>query len=362
MIPENELYWVWLSSVDGLSASQFYRLLSWYDDPREVWLNRNELTDCGISPAMAQRIALCADDGYLDTLVTSIERAGARAVTLIGEGYPRCLQSIPLAPPVLYVRGSASLDSGKSFSIVGTRRPSRTGMRAAREIACGLAREGVTVVSGLAYGIDACAHRGALDGNGPTIAVLGNSIDKLLPRENEKLGYEILEKGGAVVSEYAPGAGYYRSNYPMRNRVISGLSDGVLLVEGTLSSGGMITVNRAMEQNRDVFAVPGDLYIPQSEAPNRLLYDGAQPVLCADDILEYYRWAERKSRGKLREAPAPELSEEEKPVYAQLKRERMSVGELCRALGLPAEKLLPTLTLMEFEGLVMKENGEYILR
>ena len=257
---------------------------------------------------------------------------------------------------MLYVRGADCLSGEKMFSVVGTRRPSPTGMRAAREIACGLSREGVTVVSGLAYGIDACAHRGALEGGSPTVAVLGNAINDILPRENERLGRSILDNGGAVVSEYAPGSPYRRSNYPLRNRIISGLSAGTLLVEGAYDSGGMITVNRAMEQGRDVFAVPGALYIPQSEAPNRLIYDGAQAVLGADDVLAYYRWAEPKPR-HARKPKEPELSGDEKRVRDALSRGEMSFDELAAALRMPASSLAPLLSLMEFEGLIVKKPG-----
>ena len=353
---DDELYWIWLSSVPDMDARRFYRLLSYCGDPRAVWDDPALAAQAGLPASVSDKVRSCACQAYLDSLFSTLDRCDARCLTLTDRDYPDALSSIPLAPPVLYLRGANCLSGDRMFSIVGTRRPSPTGMRAAREIACGLSRAGVTVVSGLAYGVDACAHKGALEGGSPTVAVLGNAIDDILPRENERLGRAILESGGAVISEYAPGSPYRRSNYPLRNRIISGLSAGTLLVEGAYDSGGMITVNRAMEQNRDVFAVPGALYIPQSEAPNRLIFDGAQPALSADDILSYYRWAEIKKR-RAEKPKAPELSGDEKRVYDMLSGGEMSFGELSEALKLPAPSLSPLLSLMEFEGYIVKKPG-----
>ena len=221
----------------------------------------------------------------------------------------------------------------------------------------GLAENGVTVVSGMARGIDSCAHRGALDGHGPTVAVLGCGVDVVYPPENDRLMAEILDSGGAIVSELTPGAPPVPGNFPARNRIISGLSQGTLIVEGAKVSGAMITVNLALEQGRDVFAVPGSIYSPLSSAPNQMILDGATPVLSPWDILEHYRWGCRPNPDSARPAPAPELDPEEEALVAPLRNEALSFEELAQITGLPAAKLNSHLTMLELRGIIEKVPG-----
>ena len=357
-----EQYWIWLSSVEGIGAKRFYQLLSVYEDARAVWdalggvLVPPELRDM-LGPASLNALRDARSEEYFYRLFDALDRKGIRAVTRISDDYPSALTGIYDPPPTLYARGECPLNAEKAFAIVGSRRCTRDGQRAAREIAEGLAREGVTVVSGLARGVDSCAHRGALDGHGRTVAVLGCGVDVVYPPENEKLTAEILDSGGAVISEYAPGTQPLPGNFPPRNRIISGMSAGTLLVEGAKASGAMITVNFALEQGRDVFAVPGGIYSPLSEAPNRMIVDGAIPALSAWEILEYYRWAARPGENTAPKAPAAELSDAERALVEPLREQEMSFEELAKATGMPAGKINSHLTMLELRGIIEKVPG-----
>ena len=218
-----EQYWIWLSSVDGIGAKRFYRLLSQYGDARGVWDNIGDGDMTFLGPKTLKTLRAARTEGYFFRLFAEMERTGMRAVTRISAGYPQALNEIHDPPPTLYVRGEAPLDAERMFAIVGSRRATRDGKRAAREFAAALARENVCVVSGLARGVDTCAHEGALEGGGATIAVLGSGADVIYPPENEELAARILDAGGAIISEYAPGTRPSQGTFPARNRIISGL-------------------------------------------------------------------------------------------------------------------------------------------
>lgn len=351
-----EQYWIWLSSVDGIGPKRFYRLLSQYGDARGVWDNVGDEGMRFLGAKALKSLRAARTEEAFFRLFAAMERCGMRAVTRISAGYPEALNAIHDPPATLYVRGEAPLASERMFAIVGSRRATRDGNRAAREFAAALAREDVCVVSGLARGVDTCAHEGALEGGGATIAVLGSGADIIYPPENEELAARILEKGGAIVSEYAPGTRPSQGTFPARNRIISGLCSGMLLVEGSQTSGAMITANLAAEQGRDVFAVPGSIYAPLSAAPNRLIYDGANPALSAWDILEHYRWASRPAQNA-RPGRAPELDEEERPLYEALLEQEFSFDELSALSKFPASKLNSLLTSLELRGIIVKAPG-----
>ncbi len=357
-----EQYWIWLSSVEGIGAKRFYQLLSVYEDARSLWdalggiLAPPELRDM-LGPAALNALREARSEEYFYRLFGALERKGVRAVTRLSDDYPAALTGIFDPPPTLYARGDCPLNGERTFAVVGSRRCTRDGQRAAREIAEGLARQGVTVVSGLARGIDSHAHRGALDGHGRTVAVLGCGVDVVYPPENERLTAEILDSGGAVVSEYAPGTQPLPGNFPPRNRIISGMSAGTLLVEGAKASGAMITVNFALEQGRDVFAVPGGIYSPLSEAPNRMIVDGAIPTLSAWEILEYYRWGARPGETAAPQKREAELSEAELALVRPLREQELSFDELASLTGLPAAKLNSHLTMLELRGIIEKVPG-----
>lgn len=352
-----EQYWIWLSSVGGIGPKRFYALLSRYQDARAVWdaVKAGEDFSC-LGSAAAQQLRACCDEKYFFTLFSTLAALDISAVTRLRDAYPAALTNIYDPPPTLYVRGDFRIDVEKCIAVVGSRRCTRDGQRAAREIARGLAQKGVCVVSGLARGIDTAAHTGALEGGGKTIAVLGCGVDIVYPPENENLLEDILSSGGAVVSEYVPGTLPVPGNFPARNRIISGLCRGTLIVEGARGSGAMITVNCALEQQRDVFSVPGSIYSPASAMPNQLIVEGAAPVLSHWEILEYYRWAQRPD--VKREKPAEiALEMEEREVVLQLSRQEMYFDELAGATNIPAAKLNSYLTMLELRGIIVKAPG-----
>ena len=356
-----EQYWIWLSSVEGIGPKRFYQLLSMFEDARQVWdalgdpEGRRAMKFLG--RAALNKLDEARSEAYFAGLFERLEKGGIRALTRVSEGYPGALSAVYDPPPTLYVRGGADLSVERMFAIVGSRRCTRDGQRAAREIAEGLARENVTVVSGMARGVDTCAHEGALAGGGATIAVLGCGVDVVYPPENERLMAQILDNGGAVVSEYIPGTPPNAGNFPPRNRIISGLCAGVLLVEGAKKSGAMITVNDALEQGRDVFAVPGSIYSPLSETPNRMIVDGAIPVLSPWEILEHYRWAARPEVSAANPLTAPALEPDEAALVEPLREQSLSFDELAAITGFSAAKLNSHLTMLELRGIIVRVPG-----
>ena len=356
-----EQYWIWLSSVEGIGPRRFYRLLALYGDARAVW---DALGGSGapkdmsfLGDAVRASLRRARSEDYFYRLFDRMDKQGMRAVTRLSEDYPHRLSTICDPPPTLFIRGEGGVDDERMFAIVGSRRCSRDGQRAAREIAEGLARADVTVVSGMARGIDTFAHEGALLGRGRTVAVLGCGADVVYPPENDALMGEILDSGGAVVTEYPPGTKPLPSNFPQRNRIISGLCQGTLLVEGAKKSGAMITVNCALEQGRDVFAVPGSIYSPLSATPNRMIVDGATPVISPCEILGYYRWGDTPEIGDEDEKPAVALDEDEAKLVEPLRNEALSFEELTQITGFSASKLNSHLTMLELRGIIVKVPG-----
>lgn len=348
-------YRIWLSSVDGIGVKRFYRLLSVFGDAETVWQNVDSPETAFLGPKVQSELRAARTEERLYKLFAAMEKCGCHAVVRDEEDYPYLLDQIFDPPAVLYVRGEARLDGDKMFAIVGSRRCTRDGQRAAREIAAQLAREEVTVVSGMARGIDTCAHEGCLSANGTTIAVLGCGPDVVYPPENEALAERILENGGAIISEYPPGTRPLAGHFPARNRIISGLTEGTLIVEGAENSGAMITVNTAIDQNREVFAVPGSIFSPLSVAPNRLIVDGAHPVLSAWEILDNFRWAERPDEKP--QSRAVELDDTELAVVMPLTEQPLSFEELSAVTKLPASKLNSYLTMLELRGIIEKAPG-----
>lgn len=354
-----EQYWIWLSSVEGIGPRRFYQLLSLFSDARDIWENIRDpkLNILGAKTLSALKAA--RNERYFYQLFAKLQTSGVRAVTRVSDDYPGRLTRTVDAPPTLYVKGAADLNADRTFAIVGSRRCTRDGKRAALEFSEKLSREGVTVISGLASGIDSAAHTGAVNAKAPTVAVLGCGADVVYPQENLKLYNSILDNGGAIVSEYLPGVPPLATNFPARNRIISGMSKGVLIVEGAKRSGAMITVGYANDQGRDVFAVPGSIYSPLSATPNQLIVDGAVPATSPWEILEYYRWAERPS-GNSAKRPAAELSEEEAKLVDPLREQSLTISELCNLTSFSPQRVNSLLTILELRGIIEKQpGGEY---
>lgn len=351
-----EQYYLWMACVPHMTPARFYRLLTRFGDARAVWENVEDAARTLPEKPAAELRAARSERRFYE-LFSRLETLGMMAATRIGELYPARLTTICDPPPALFFRGGMRFADEKPFGIVGARNASHDGRRAALEIAQGLAREGVTVVSGLARGVDSAAHQGAVNVGGLTVAVLGCGADVVYPPENGKLVSDILANGGAVVSEYPPGTPPYASNFPARNRIISGLSEGVLMVEGRKNSGAMITMNQALSQGRDVFAVPGSIYAALSEGPNQLIFDGAGPVRSHFDILEALRWGARPSAREEEEALAP-MAPDEQAIVDLLKIEGLSFEELLYRTGFNTGALNSLLTILELRGIIKRLPGK----
>ncbi len=291
------------------------------------------------------------------------ERVRADIVAWSDPDYPTLLKQIPSPPVVLFSRGDVSAASRPSVAVVGSRRSSRSGLFVAEKLGRGLASAGFVVVSGMARGIDSAAHRGALSAGGATIAVLGSGVDVCYPRENAKL-LEEIEQRGAVLSEFPMGTPPLKQNFPLRNRIISGLSSGVVVVEASEESGALVTAVHALEQNREVFAVPGDVMLPSTAGSNRLLREGARLVTCAQDVIEELAPSigAELAPVQMTATPLQPLSEDEEEVLECLSHVPVHVDELCEQLGREAPAVLPVLLSLELRGLVRQEPGNRFVR
>lgn len=353
-------YWIWLTSIEGIGAKRFHMLLGEFTDIEKVWQAACSGGDGLeiIGPKLKERLCQCANIEYLERQVKRAFMGNCRPVTMLNAEYPRLLLEIYDPPPVLFVRGG-KIDYEKAVAVVGTRACTRVGKDTAMYIGEGLSRAGVTVISGLARGIDACAHAGALNCKTPTIAVLGCGPDVIYPQENRRYYDAILEQGGAIVSEYFPGTPPSQNNFPARNRIISGMSRAVVVVECPKRSGTMITVSFAQEQGRDVFAVPGNILIKNNEGTNALLRECAYPLTRVEDVLEEYGWSqtERIPMSQMNVSFGAE-EKEEKILFTLLSEGEMTYDELLEASHFEPKLLNSALTMMELKGIIKQYPGK----
>lgn len=309
-----------------------------------------DLKAAGLDQGSVKALLQARDDIDPQAEVDRLQRAGIAALTWHDERYPPRLREIDDRPPILYVRGELTAADEWAVAIVGTRRASVYGRQAAEQFAADLARSHVTVVSGLARGIDALAHRAALDAGGRTIAVLACGLDLVYPPEHRRLAEEIARRG-AVVSDYPLGTQPRSEYFPRRNRILSGMSLGVLVVEGDVDSGALITARRALEQNREVFAVPGSIYSPASRGTNKLIQDGeAKLVMRVEDVLEELNLSMVGHQIEMAEiVPADET---ESVLLRLLSQEPIHIDEVRRESGLPIATVSSALAMLELKGLV----------
>jgi len=291
-----------------------------------------------------------------------LQARGGRLLTQADPDYPSLLRETAAPAPVLYVLGDRPLDV-PCIAIVGPRKATEYGLQVAGRLAQALAGEGFCIVSGMAAGVDTAAHKGAFQGNGQTIAVLGCGVDVVYPAPNASLHRRIQEQG-VVISEFPMGAPPEASSFPRRNRIISGLSLGVVVVEAPAHSGSLITAAHAVEQNREVFAVPGNVLSGRSAGCHRLLKEGAKLVEGVEDVLaEVEQWLPPRAGAPRRTpAPVPELSGNEKRVFDQLGREPCHVDQLVERIDLAAADLLTALLKLELDGLVTQLPGKQFVR
>jgi DNA processing protein len=348
-------YWIGFNLVKGIGPAKVRRLLDYFGNLRSAWsASSDELLATGLDRRSLENLLAARAGVDLDRMLQRIERAGVQVLTWDSPGYPRNLLSIPQPPPVLYVRGTLTPADEWAVALVGTRRASAYGREVTRDLAARLASSGVTIVSGLARGIDVVAHQAALDVGGRTIAVLGSGLDCIYPPEHKKLA-EAIVKSGALVSDYPLDTKPESGNFPPRNRLISGLAKGVLITEAPEGSGALITADYAAEQGRDVFAVPGSILQRSCRGTNKLIQQGAKPVLEATDVLEELNLTLVVSHTEARMVlPA---NETERQLLDCLSAEPVHVDELGVRLSLPIAQVSSALALMELKGLVRQVGG-----
>jgi DNA processing protein len=287
MTPTADAYWLALRRVRGVGPRISRLLLERFQAPERIFgASDNELVQTGIPRPTARNILTFTDFEPIEKELCELPRLGARLVRWSDPDYPVNLRHIADPPPYFFIRGNLKADESRCVAVVGARAASDAGRRMAQRLGLELAAKGFTVVSGLARGIDSEAHQGALDGRGSTAAVMGCGIDIVYPPENRKLAEAIIDGGGAIISELPVGTPPIAENFPTRNRLISGLCLGVVIVEAAEKSGSLITARMALEQDRQVFAVPGSPLTGRTRGSNRLLKEGARLVDCVEDVLE----------------------------------------------------------------------------
>jgi DNA processing protein len=368
----DKLPWLGLRSIPGVGLVLAQRLLARFGGPAAVFQAtfKDLVAVKGITPGLAQAILGFRDWDRLEEQLARLTARGAELVTRDDPRFPARLQEIPYPPLLLFVQGTLTPADNLAVAMVGTRSASYYGVKAARRLAGALASRGVTVVSGLARGIDTAAHQGALEMSGRTLAVLGCGLDVVYPPENVKLYQEIAAQG-ALVTEFPLGTPPEARNFPIRNRIISGLALGVVVIEAGSTSGTAITVRYALDQGREVLAVPGPIDSPTSLGPHRLIQEGAKLVQDVEDILQELPglrqapgplFAPVAPASRVSEAPSPIRSAPEDPLLPLLGSEPVQLEELVQAARLPVQDVLARLTLLELQGLVKELPGKcYVL-
>lgn len=343
-------YWVGFNLVKGIGPIRFRSLLDHFGDASAAWhASRSDLEEAGIHPKIIDNLWLVKQSEYLERIWDVILKSDIQLLTWDDARYPRSLKEIDQSPPVLYVRGNLSDDDFPAVAIVGTRRITQYGRQVTKELATELARRGITVVSGLARGIDAAGHQACMDAGGRTLAVLGSGVDQIYPPEHRKMA-ERIQSNGALISDYPPGTQPEAGNFPPRNRIIAGLSKAVVVVEAGEKSGALITAAYAADQGRDVFATPGSVYAIQSRGANRLIQAGAHIYLGVQDLFELLN-LNRMDEFKSARVSLP-TDGTEAQLFSLLGKEPLHVDELRYQSGLPVEIVSSALTLMELKGQV----------
>ncbi len=357
---EDKIYMVGLSLMPGIGPVRGQKLLDIFGGPRAAWSADAEAwrDKGGLAPALLGPMEEFRRRTDVFALYKSIKKSGTLVLTLKCDDYPPQLKAIANPPLVLYIKGSGSALAGNLLAVVGTRKPSAYGMRVSHNIVGELAQAGWTIVSGLALGIDAQAHKRALEVGGFTVGVLGAGFENIYPRENKMLAEKILAQG-ALVSEYPPWAKPYQGRFPARNRIISGLSSALLVIEAPSRSGALITARQAFAQGRKVFVVPGDIYRPQSAGTNDLLNEGAQALLSSRTLAEHLASPSSNHNPLVTDKVTPlRLSFNEGLLLKALEEGESDIESLLEKTHLPPAVIQTTLLELELKKLVNKQAGQ----
>jgi DNA processing protein len=352
---DNRQYWVGLNMVKGIGAVRLRSLLDFFGNAQTAWqAHPEELRATGIPVGIIDNLIKLRQSISLDVVWDQIQKQDIQVIIWGDEAYPLRLREIDNAPPLLYVRGSLEIEDEWGVAIVGTRRITSYGRQVAERIAVKLVSSGITIISGLALGVDTVAHQAALDGGGRTLAVLGCGVDRIYPPRNRQLAERILTSG-ALISDYPPGTPPEASNFPPRNRIISGLSLATVVVEAGEKSGALITADFAVDQGREVFAVPGNIFSPQSRGPNRLIQNGAHPLLDPQEILDNFDLQHVTAQCEARVVLPGNATEAQ--LFEILGHEPLHVDEIRAQTDLPIEDVTAALALMELKGMVRQVGG-----
>jgi DNA processing protein len=347
------LGWISLNLIPNLGSEGALALLKAFSVPANVFAQDEAFLVRVVGRKRAQAVRAGADPNRLNATRKWLESETNHLLTLADADYPRALLQIPDPPVVLYLKGRRELLQQEAIAVVGSRNGTPAGIQNAEKFSQALSDGGLTIVSGLALGIDAAAHRGGLAGKSSTIAVVGTGLDLVYPARNKTLAHQISEQG-LIVSEFSLGMPALAANFPRRNRIISGLAKGVLVVEAALASGSLITARQAGEQGREVFAIPGSIHSPMSKGAHLLIKQGAKLVDDANDIFDELGWCERNVTTIQTSNSVPDADH---PVLTALGFDAVSVDELCQRTSLPPAQLVGQLTELELTGRVAVVAG-----
>lgn len=343
-------YLLAIGMLPGINSEVWQKLTTYFKSYQDAWeASISELMEAGLKEKTASNLAEFRGKFDIGKITEKYERLDIKAVTLKDKDYPEKLKEIYNPPFVLYVRGELP-DNGLAIAVVGARKCTDYGRRATSDISAGLAKAGVVIVSGLALGLDTEAHKATLKNDGITVAVLANGLDMIYPASNTVIAAEIIQKSGCIVSEQPLGMPALKQNFPARNRIISGLSDGVLVTEAGEHSGTLHTANFALEQNRNVYAVPGPIYNEMAIGPNNLIKNGAKPVSSAKDILDDFG-VESETHNNVPE------NENERLIFEVLKSEPKHIDLISKEIKKESAETSQILTLMEIKGKVSSLGG-----
>jgi DNA processing protein len=353
-------YWVGFNIVPGIGRVKFSQIENYFKDLSLAWkAGAGDLRQAGLETRVIKDIESCRDQVDLDAEMEKLEKTGVKAYTYHDAEYPARLKEIYDYPPLIYIRGELTAQDEWCIAVVGTRGATVYGRQVTEEIVSDLVQSKITVVSGLARGIDTVAHRRTVEAGGRTVAIFACGLDTVYPPENANLARSII-KQGALISEYPLGAKPRPDNFPRRNRIMSGMSLGVLVVEADEASGAIITAHMALEQNREVFAIPGSVLSPMSRGTNRLIQEGAKLVRNCTDILEELNLSTGVQQLKLEE-PEP-ASDTESLLLQQLGPEPVHIDQICRNSGLAVATVSSNLAIMELKGMVRQVSAmNYVL-
>lgn len=361
---EERKLWLALSRVNKLGSVRFKLLVDYFGTASKVWnLAESELKDTGLPRDAAQEFLTAQRKTNPDSIANQIKEAGADFICSYEEAFPQLLKQIHDCPPVLFYKGNLQAFSLKTIGIVGTRKVSDYGKFVTEKFTSELVQNGFTIVSGLALGVDAIAHRTTLEMGGTTIAVLGSGLDKIGPVSNLNLAHQIEVSGGIIISEYFPETESNAGTFPARNRIISGVSLGVLITEGKEDSGSLITARAAVEQNREVFAVPGPINSINSTGPAKLIKEGAKLVTKVEDILEELNGISQNPKSKTQKIEEINFdSEIEKKIYESLISGEKEIDDIARETKLQIAQVVATLSSLEIKGLIRSSaNRTYLV-